>query len=103
MRQRGITVPPMAAANEVTLEELRDHTAAILKRVEAGEHLTITVDGQPVGELVPPVKWTPKSVLLEIMEEGRKNPVDDQLWPEIKAMREESKDDMDDRLKRWGW
>jgi prevent-host-death family protein len=103
MRHRGTTVPPMAAANEVTLEELRDHTAAILERVAAGEHLTITVDGRPVGELVPPVKGTPKALLLARYEWAKQHPVDDRFWLDIKAMRDESIDDLEERFKRWGW
>lgn len=33
--------------------ELRNHVAAVLRRAEAGERLTITVDGRPVAELGP--------------------------------------------------
>ena len=43
--------------------ELRRHTARILRRVEAGERLQITVEGRPVAELVPlPARatWVPR-------------------------------------------
>ncbi len=33
--------------------ELRNNTASLLRRVEAGERLRITVHGHPVAELVP--------------------------------------------------
>jgi len=33
--------------------ELRNHITRILREVEAGEHLRITVDGRPVADLVP--------------------------------------------------
>lgn len=39
---------------EVASRELRNQTRALLDRVAAGEHITITVDGRPVARLVPP-------------------------------------------------
>ncbi len=33
--------------------ELRNTIARVLRQVEAGEHLRITVDGRPVADLVP--------------------------------------------------
>jgi prevent-host-death family protein len=40
-------------SGEVSVRELRNQTAQVLRRVEAGEHLTVTVDRRPVAELVP--------------------------------------------------
>lgn len=37
----------------VASRELRNDTAGLLRRVEAGERLTITVNGRAVAELVP--------------------------------------------------
>jgi prevent-host-death family protein len=39
--------------SEVASRELRNDTRGLLRRVEAGEHVTITVDGRPVAVLVP--------------------------------------------------
>jgi prevent-host-death family protein len=39
--------------SDVSSRELRDHTTDVLRRVEAGERLRISVNGQPVAELVP--------------------------------------------------
>lgn len=39
--------------NEVASRELRNNTGALLRRVEAGEVVTITVDGRPVAVLQP--------------------------------------------------
>ena len=39
---------------EVASRQLRNQTRALLDRVAAGEHVTITVDGRPVARLVPP-------------------------------------------------
>jgi prevent-host-death family protein len=40
-------------SSEVSVRELRNHTADVLRRVEAGERLRVTVDRRPVAELVP--------------------------------------------------
>lgn len=37
----------------VPVRELRNHTADVLRRVEAGESVTITVNGVEVATLVP--------------------------------------------------
>ena len=39
--------------DDVSVRELRNHTADVLRRVEAGERLRVTVDRRPVAELVP--------------------------------------------------
>ena len=38
---------------EVATRELRNNTAGVLRRVEAGESFVITVRGKPVADLVP--------------------------------------------------
>ena len=40
-------------ATHVPQRDLRNHTASLLRRVEAGERLRITVHGHAVAELVP--------------------------------------------------
>jgi prevent-host-death family protein len=37
----------------VPQRELRNNTAELLRRVESGERLTITVHGHPIADLVP--------------------------------------------------
>lgn len=37
----------------IPARELRNDVSAVLRRVEAGERLTITVSGRPVADLVP--------------------------------------------------
>lgn len=54
---------------EVASRELRNDTAGLLRRVEAGERLVITRRGKPVADLVPhitvqrPRGLTPEDVL----------------------------------------
>lgn len=39
--------------NFVAVRDLRNNTRQVVERVNAGETVTITVDGRPVGELRP--------------------------------------------------
>jgi prevent-host-death family protein len=40
-------------SGDVSVRDLRNHTAEVLRRVEAGERLRVTVDRRPVAELAP--------------------------------------------------
>lgn len=40
-------------ATDIPQREFRNNTAGLLRRVEGGERLRITVHGHPVAELVP--------------------------------------------------
>ena len=54
--------------DDVSVRELRNHTAEVLRRVEAGEHLRVTVDRRPVAELRPlPARdvWVPRERVLD--------------------------------------
>ncbi len=49
---------------EVASRELRNSTRSLLDRVEAGETLTITVDGRPTAVLAPigrRPRWIPRA------------------------------------------
>ncbi len=52
----------------VPARDLRNDTAGVLRRVESGEPVTITVRGRPVAQLVPVPsgrrRWLPKGELL---------------------------------------
>ncbi|MGA2471652.1 MAG: type II toxin-antitoxin system prevent-host-death family antitoxin [Solirubrobacteraceae bacterium] len=37
----------------VSVRELRNSVSAVLRRVESGERVTVTVDRRPVAEIVP--------------------------------------------------
>jgi len=72
--------------------ELRNNVSEVLRRAEAGERITITVDGRPVAELGPlsgaraPAAW---STLLEIIE---RTPVDGAWYEHLTRMREEDRE-----------
>ena len=47
---------------EIALRELRNNPSGVLRRVERGERLRVTVDRRPVAELVPLARrerWVP--------------------------------------------
>lgn len=49
----------LSAVDTVGLRELRQHASDLVRRVEAGEEVTITVAGRPSARLVPvaPRTW----------------------------------------------
>ncbi len=67
--------------------ELRNHTSRVLREVEAGEHIRITVDGRPVADLVPIgcVRRTflPKDDVLELL---RRAPLDRNFERDLAAV-----------------
>lgn len=54
--------------SEVASRELRNDTAGVLARVQAGEDVTITVNGRAVARLIPlqpvPRRWIPRDELV---------------------------------------
>ena len=56
--------------HDVSVRELRNHTADVLRRVEAGERLRVTVDRRPVAELIPlPQRsvWVPRQRVIDTL------------------------------------
>jgi prevent-host-death family protein len=55
-------------SGDVSVRDLRNHTAEVLRRVEAGERLRVTVDRRPVAELAPLAKrdvWVTRQRVVE--------------------------------------
>jgi prevent-host-death family protein len=63
---------------EVASRELRNNTAGLLRRVEAGEEVVITRRGKPVADLVPHRpevgRWLTPSEVIEIREMASGDP-----------------------------
>jgi prevent-host-death family protein len=49
---------------DIPARELRNDVSAVLRRVERGEHLRVTVSGRPVAQLVP-MPARPQSIAWE--------------------------------------
>ena len=77
-------------ATDVPQRALRNDTAALLRRVRAGERLRITVHGHPVAELGP-IQERPQatSVAAFRREAGGLLAPDDDWAAEIRAVRDE--------------
>jgi prevent-host-death family protein len=54
---------------DIPARELRNDVSGVLRRVEAGEHLRVTVSGRPVAELVP-LPHRPTTLSWEAFIEG---------------------------------
>lgn len=74
-------------ATDVPQRDLRNKTAELLRRVERGEQLRITVHGHPVAELVPLKRAQPFVAFETVARElhGLLRP-DDQLDRELREL-----------------
>jgi len=85
---------------EVSARDLRNHTRDVLRRVEAGEEIAITLNGRPVAELRPPGHrrhWVPWRAMKKILEQ---HPADAGLLEDIAYMREQRVEDPYERYER---
>ena len=66
--------------------DLRNHTADVLRRVEAGERVRISVNRRPVAELVPleRPRWSNGAAMERILREAR---ADQGLLDDLAAVR----------------
>lgn len=83
--------------SEVASRELRNDTAGVLRRVQAGEEVTVTVNGRPVALLTAVRarrrRWLPKTEILTRLRRAQADPglredlailagdTTDDLWP----------------------
>jgi prevent-host-death family protein len=83
--------------SEVASRDLRNDTAGVLKRVENGEDVVITVNGKPVARLVPvrPVRrrWIPRADLVARLVHGQADPG---LRADLAALAGDTTDDLRD-------
>jgi prevent-host-death family protein len=75
--------------SEASSRDLRNHTADLLRRVEAGERVTINVNRRPVAELVPlgRPRWTSGAALERVLREA---PADAGLLSDLAPLREQT-------------
>jgi prevent-host-death family protein len=57
---------------DVSSRDLRNHTADVLRRVEAGERVRISVNRRPVAELVPldRPRWASGAAIQRVIQEA---------------------------------
>jgi antitoxin (DNA-binding transcriptional repressor) of toxin-antitoxin stability system len=75
-------------AREVSVRDLRNGTAAVVAAVRGGERLTLTVNRDPVADIVPHVQqrspWVGSTILREIR---RQTPSDGGLLEDLAEVR----------------
>lgn len=83
---------------EIPLRELRNNTSDVLRRVEDGEELDVTVNGRAVARLVPlprRPRFLPAEVLLA-------HPADRAMLDDIRDLRgDDTTDDIEDPWERY--
>jgi prevent-host-death family protein len=82
------------AVGEVASRELRNDTRGLLRRVEAGEHVVITVDGRPAAILAPVSgrpRWMPKN---EFVRRFAEKQADSGLADELRELVPDVTDDL---------
>ena len=72
----------------VSSRDLRNHTAQVLRRVEAGERLQVSVNRRPVAELVPLARptWTTGPSIERVLREA---PADAKLLRDLAPIRKQ--------------
>jgi len=79
---------------DIPARELRNNVSGVLRRVEGGERLRVTVSGRPVAELVP-LSRRPRSIpwheLIEAADDWR---ADAALSEELKRLLPDTTDDV---------
>jgi prevent-host-death family protein len=61
----------------VSIRELRNHTAAVVAAVKAGEAVTLTAHGEPVADIVPHrrrARWLPGDRLADQLRDRQADP-----------------------------
>jgi prevent-host-death family protein len=79
---------------DVASRELRNNTRGLLDRVQAGETVTITVDGRPVALLQPVGRrpqWLGRDEFVSRIVEHQADPA---LAAELRALTPETTDDL---------
>jgi prevent-host-death family protein len=65
-------------SREISVRELRNHTADVVAAVRSGERLSLTVNRMPVADIVPHEQqrspWVPSATLRTVVEEAGADP-----------------------------
>lgn len=81
---------------EIASRELRNDTAGLLRRVQAGEEVVITTRGKPVATLIPFAaerrRWLPRAELIRRLATAQADPG---LRDDLARLAGETTDDLD--------
>jgi prevent-host-death family protein len=76
----------MRPKREIPQRELRNDVAAVLREVEAGEAVRVTVRGRPVADLVPLSKGLDHLSPAEVRRIVREAPLDERFAADVEAV-----------------
>lgn len=79
--------------SSVSVRELRNKVSEVLRRVEGGERVTVTVDRRPVAELVPLRRRRARSVA-EARSLASRHAADRGLLAELRSVFPDTTDDL---------
>jgi prevent-host-death family protein len=78
----------------IPLRELRNNASAVLRRVEAGERITVMIDGRPVADMVPHPQrrqWVPRDELMRFLSRRKPDPT---MRADVRAALSDTTDDV---------
>ncbi|MGI8462283.1 MAG: type II toxin-antitoxin system Phd/YefM family antitoxin [Solirubrobacterales bacterium] len=84
------------ASREIPQRELRNNVGAVLREVEAGASIRVTVRGRPVADLVPidrRTTWVPWSEVDRIRREA---PLDPDFTDDVASLLDQTVDEIRD-------
>lgn len=84
----------MGRSNEVPARDLRNHTARVLRRVERGERVRVTVNGRPVAEITPLARRREAVPWDELSQALRRCRADAGLLADLRAALPDTTDDL---------
>jgi prevent-host-death family protein len=76
----------------ISVRELRNTVSEVLRRVEGGERLTVTVDRRPVAEIVPLRRPRPVPAV-EALRIASRHPADSRLLEDVRGLLSDTTDD----------
>lgn len=79
--------------SSVSVRELRNTVSEVLRRVEAGERVTVTVDRRPVAELVP-LRRRKVVPVVEALRVVSRYPTDRRLLGQLRDVLPDTTDDV---------
>ncbi len=80
-------------STSISVRELRNTVSEVLRRVEGGERLTVTVDRRPVAEIVPLRRHRIVSVA-EALAIAARHPADRGLLEDVRGLVADTTDDL---------
>lgn len=77
----------------ITVRQLRNEVSEIIRRAEAGEEMTVTVNGRPAARVVP-LSTRPRSLPWDVIQAAIGEGADRELLDELAEMLPDTTDDV---------